>query len=234
MRFSRCEVRDRINYRKNRWRSYRFYRAPQRLKSLTCDICEILGAPRFRTPCSSSSSHPLPSLRSKPVTGVPEMMSVSIPRSCKRACRSEEPATKTPKRRLRTTRSCWATTSSGQRACPELSGVNASIKRVRRSVPRNAQSRPTKCGSPPHPPCAAYRPQSHLRRRAALMRLTLGTTVRAIGVSVTWPEAMKPFCRSTTMCAVWKLNASICFPVCPGDLSRSTQHFILSERWSVV
>ena len=48
MRLSRCEVRDRINYRKNdRWRSYQFYRALQRLKSLMRYICEIFGAPRF-------------------------------------------------------------------------------------------------------------------------------------------------------------------------------------------
>ena len=34
MRLSRCELRDYINYRKNdRWRSYQFYRALQRLKS---------------------------------------------------------------------------------------------------------------------------------------------------------------------------------------------------------
>src|SRR6476646_8390280 len=37
-----------VNYHKNdRWRSYRFYRALQRLKSPTHDICEIFGAPRF-------------------------------------------------------------------------------------------------------------------------------------------------------------------------------------------
>jgi hypothetical protein len=48
VRLSRCEVRDHINYRKNdRWPSYRFYRALQRLKSPTHDICEIFGAPRF-------------------------------------------------------------------------------------------------------------------------------------------------------------------------------------------
>jgi len=41
-------VRDHINYRKNdRWRSYRFYRALQRLKSPMRYICEIFGAPRF-------------------------------------------------------------------------------------------------------------------------------------------------------------------------------------------
>jgi hypothetical protein len=45
---SRCEVRDHINYRKNDpWRSYRFYRALQRLKSPMRYICEIFGAPRF-------------------------------------------------------------------------------------------------------------------------------------------------------------------------------------------
>jgi hypothetical protein len=48
VRLSRCEVRDHINYRKNdRWRSYRFYRALQRLKSPMRYICEIFGAPRF-------------------------------------------------------------------------------------------------------------------------------------------------------------------------------------------
>jgi hypothetical protein len=48
VRLSRCEVRDHINYRKNdRRRSYRFYRALQRLKSPTRYICEIFGAPRF-------------------------------------------------------------------------------------------------------------------------------------------------------------------------------------------
>src|SRR5882724_11354361 len=41
-------------------------------------------------------------------------------------------------------------------------------------------------------------------RRAALMRLTLGTIVRAVGTSATWPSPMKPFCKSTTMCAVWR------------------------------
>jgi hypothetical protein len=48
VRLSRCEVRDHINYRKNdRWPSYRFYRALQRLKSPMRYICEIFGAPRF-------------------------------------------------------------------------------------------------------------------------------------------------------------------------------------------
>jgi hypothetical protein len=48
VRLSRCEVRDHIDYRKNdRWRSYRFYRALQRLKSPMRYICEIFGAPRF-------------------------------------------------------------------------------------------------------------------------------------------------------------------------------------------
>jgi len=41
-------VRDHINYRKNdRWRSYRFYGALQRLKSPMRYIREIFGAPRF-------------------------------------------------------------------------------------------------------------------------------------------------------------------------------------------
>ena len=45
MRLSRCEVRDHINCRKNdRWPSYRFYRALQRLKSPMRYICEIFGA----------------------------------------------------------------------------------------------------------------------------------------------------------------------------------------------
>ena len=48
MRLSRCEVRDHINYRKNdRWRSHRFYRALQWLKSPMRYVCEIFGAPRF-------------------------------------------------------------------------------------------------------------------------------------------------------------------------------------------
>jgi hypothetical protein len=48
VRLSRCEVRDHINHRKNdRRRSYRFYRALQRLKSPMRYICEIFGAPRF-------------------------------------------------------------------------------------------------------------------------------------------------------------------------------------------
>ena len=48
MRLYCCKVRDHINYRKNdRWRSYRFYRALQRLKSPIRCICEIFGAPRF-------------------------------------------------------------------------------------------------------------------------------------------------------------------------------------------
>ena len=49
VRLSRCGVRDHVNYSKNdRWRSYRFYRALQRLKSPMRYICEIFGAPRFR------------------------------------------------------------------------------------------------------------------------------------------------------------------------------------------
>jgi hypothetical protein len=48
VRLSRSEVRDHINYRKNdRWRSYRFYKALQRLKSPMRYICEIFGALRF-------------------------------------------------------------------------------------------------------------------------------------------------------------------------------------------
>jgi hypothetical protein len=48
VRLARCEVRDHINYRQNdRWRSYRFYRASQRLKSPMRYICQIFGAPRF-------------------------------------------------------------------------------------------------------------------------------------------------------------------------------------------
>jgi hypothetical protein len=50
-------MRDHINYRKNdRWRSYRFYKALQRLKSPMCDICEIFGAPRFSS-FSTQSAH---------------------------------------------------------------------------------------------------------------------------------------------------------------------------------
>ena len=50
VRLSRCEVRDHINYRKSdRWPSYRFYRALQRLKSPMRYICEIFGARQFST-----------------------------------------------------------------------------------------------------------------------------------------------------------------------------------------
>ena len=49
MRLSRYELRDHINYRKNdRWPSYRFYRALQRLKSPMRYICEILEPRDFR------------------------------------------------------------------------------------------------------------------------------------------------------------------------------------------
>jgi hypothetical protein len=48
VRLSRCELRDHINCGKNdRWRSYLFYRALQRLKSPMRYICEVFGAPRF-------------------------------------------------------------------------------------------------------------------------------------------------------------------------------------------
>jgi hypothetical protein len=48
VRLIRCEVGDHIIYHKNGcWRSYRFYRALQRLKSPTHYIYEIFGAPRF-------------------------------------------------------------------------------------------------------------------------------------------------------------------------------------------
>ena len=48
VRLSRCDVRDHINYRKNdRWPSYQFSGALQRLKSPTRFICEIFAASRF-------------------------------------------------------------------------------------------------------------------------------------------------------------------------------------------
>src|SRR6476659_3968642 len=57
VRLSRCEVRDHINYRKNdRWRSHRFYRALQRLKSSTRYICEIFGAPPFSSFSTQSAN----------------------------------------------------------------------------------------------------------------------------------------------------------------------------------
>jgi hypothetical protein len=60
VRLSRCGVRDHINYRKkDRWRSYRFYRALRRLKSPMRYICEIFGAPRF-------SSFSTQSVKSRP------------------------------------------------------------------------------------------------------------------------------------------------------------------------
>lgn len=49
MRPTRRDVRDHIKHSKNGcWRSYRFYRALQRLKAPTCIICENFEAPRFR------------------------------------------------------------------------------------------------------------------------------------------------------------------------------------------
>ena len=60
MRFSRCEVRDHINCRKNdRWRSHRFYRALQRLKSPLRYICEIFGAPQFSSFSTQSANKKL-------------------------------------------------------------------------------------------------------------------------------------------------------------------------------
>ena len=48
MRLARRDVRDYIKDNKTgRWRSYRFYKALQRLKSPTYIICEIFEAPRF-------------------------------------------------------------------------------------------------------------------------------------------------------------------------------------------
>jgi len=47
-RLTRHDVRDHINHRKNdRWPSYWFYRALQRLKSAMRYICETFGAPRL-------------------------------------------------------------------------------------------------------------------------------------------------------------------------------------------
>jgi hypothetical protein len=49
VRLAHRDVRDHIKYSKTGcWRSYRFYRASQRLKSPTCIICEILEARDFR------------------------------------------------------------------------------------------------------------------------------------------------------------------------------------------
>jgi hypothetical protein len=57
VRLSRCEVGDHINYRKNdRWRSYRFYRALQWLKSPMRYLCEIFGAPRFSSFATQSAT----------------------------------------------------------------------------------------------------------------------------------------------------------------------------------
>jgi hypothetical protein len=60
VRLSCCEVRDRMNYRKNdRWPSYRLYDALQRQKSPMRYICEIFGASRFSSfsTISARSSH---------------------------------------------------------------------------------------------------------------------------------------------------------------------------------
>jgi hypothetical protein len=57
VRLSRCEVRDHINYRKHdRWRSHRFYRALQRLKSPMRYICEIFRHPRFSSFSTQSAA----------------------------------------------------------------------------------------------------------------------------------------------------------------------------------
>jgi hypothetical protein len=62
MHLSRCEVRDRMNYRKcDRWPSYRFYSTLQRQKSPMRYICEIFGAPRFSS-FSTQSARSGPSL----------------------------------------------------------------------------------------------------------------------------------------------------------------------------
>jgi hypothetical protein len=62
VRFSRCDVRDHMNYRKSdRLHSYRFYRALQRQKSPMRYICEIFGAPRFSSfSTQSAGSGPPP------------------------------------------------------------------------------------------------------------------------------------------------------------------------------
>src|ERR1700675_349450 len=60
MRVPRCELRDHINCRKNdRWPSYRFYRALQRLKSSIRCICEIFGAARFSSFSTQSANRRL-------------------------------------------------------------------------------------------------------------------------------------------------------------------------------
>ena len=57
MRLSRCEVRDHINWCKNdRWHSYRFLRAMQRLKSPKRYVCEIFGAPRLSSFSTQSAT----------------------------------------------------------------------------------------------------------------------------------------------------------------------------------
>jgi hypothetical protein len=72
MRLSRCEVTDHIKYHKSeRWLSYRFYRALQRLKSPMRYICEIFGAPRF-------SSFSTQSVQSGPSAGGPRRLSAVI------------------------------------------------------------------------------------------------------------------------------------------------------------
>jgi hypothetical protein len=76
---------DHINHRKNaRWRSYRFYRALQWLNTSTCDICEIIEAPRFSsfTTQSATSGHSITthSARAPPVTTtvLPSSLNLSI------------------------------------------------------------------------------------------------------------------------------------------------------------
>ena len=64
---------------------------------------------------------------------MPVTISVSMPRSCRIACRSDEPGANAPKRRFGTRRSCGSTSSPGQIAWPNAPGLNVSIMRCRRS-----------------------------------------------------------------------------------------------------
>ena len=70
VRFTRCNVRDHIELHKSdRRRSYRFYRALQRLRSPTFDTREIFGASRFLTFSTvSAQSGPSPKRGWCPIT----------------------------------------------------------------------------------------------------------------------------------------------------------------------
>ena len=75
MRLSRCEVRDHINCRKNdRWPSYRFYRALQRLKSPMRNIARFSEPSDFRVFQHNSPKAGLLSIGERRITLRPSLL----------------------------------------------------------------------------------------------------------------------------------------------------------------